>query len=371
MCQTIGAPLRSLPIEWNCEEIESHIHRCRTTFQTISLDRVRVKTAGGQDAFLKMTMSCMLADADGAVVMMGEDTTERLRLERELTQAQKLESIGQLAAGIAHEINTPTQFIGDNVRFLQDSFGDVNMLLGKYRTLLDSCRIGPVQPQVLTEIETLMEKADIEYLVEEIPKAIQQSLEGIERVAKIVRAMKEFAHPGTEGKTLVHLNKAIESTVTVARNEWKYVADMVTDFDPTLPDVPLLLGDFNQVVLNLIVNAAHAIADVVRLTPDTKGTITISTHRQGEWAEVRITDTGTGIPESVRGKVFDPFFTTKGVGKGTGQGLAISRSVIVEKHGGSITFDTVIGQGTTFIIRLPLQSRDKEPAGLALEEGYR
>jgi len=168
-----------------------------------------------------------------------------------------------------------------------------------------------------------------------------------------VRAMKEFAHPGGEEKTAVDLNKAIESTVTVARNEWKYVADMTTDLAPDLPLVPCLLGEFNQVILNMIVNAAHAIGEVVKDT-GLKGHISITSCRMGEWIEIRLTDTGAGISEEIRDKIFNPFFTTKEVGKGTGQGLAIARSVIVDKHRGAITVESQVGKGTTFIIRLPL-----------------
>lgn len=174
--------------------------------------------------------------------------------------------------------------------------------------------------------------------------------------------MKEFAHPDTGEKAVVDLNKSIESTITVARNEWKYVAEMVTDFDPALPPVPCLPGEINQVILNLIINAAHAIGDVVKVKGG-KGTITVSTRLAGEWAEIRVADTGTGIPERVRDKIFDPFFTTKEVGRGTGQGLSIARSVVVEKHGGSLTFETTVGEGATFIVRLPLGPLAAEPAG--------
>ena len=204
------------------------------------------------------------------------------------------------------------------------------------------------------EVEAVSEKADLEYLREEIPKAIEQSLEGIGRVSKIVQAMKEFSHPGADEKTPIDINKAIESTITVSRNEWKYVAEMETDFDTGLPMVPCLPGDFNQVILNIIINAAHAIAGVVDKDSVDKGKIAISTTMDTDWAEIRISDTGTGIPEEIKDKVFDPFFTTKEVGRGTGQGLAISHSVVVDKHGGTITLETEEGQGTTFIIRLPL-----------------
>jgi signal transduction histidine kinase len=287
-------------------------------------------------------------------LLLAEEITERKIMESQLVQAQKLESIGQLAAGIAHEINTPTQYVGDNTRFLQESFTDISGLLEKYYLLLKAATAGPVSSELITEVENSVDEADIEYLLEEIPTAIQQSLEGVDRVSRIVRAMKEFSHPGVEGKTVIDINKAIESTIMVARNEWKYVAEMKTDFDPHLPLVPCLPGEFNQVILNILLNAAHAITDAVGDGSKGKGTITVSTRRDDEWAEIRISDTGTGIPEEVRTKIFDPFFTTKEVGKGTGQGLAISHSVIAEKHDGTITFETEMGKGTTFIIRLPI-----------------
>ena len=285
---------------------------------------------------------------------------ERQRMEVQLRHAQKMESIGQLAAGIAHEINTPTQFIGDNTRFIRDSFGDLKPLLDAQTRLLAAAQAGPVPPTLLAELESAAKTADVDYLSEEIPKALGQSLDGIERVTNIVRAMKEFSHPGTTEKTALNLNRAIESTLTVCCSEWKYVAEMVTDFDVTLPSVPVLPGEFNQVVLNIVINATHAIADVVGDGSKGKGAIKVSTRRDGDWAELRIGDTGTGIPESTRVKVFDPFFTTKGVGKGTGQGLAIAHNVVVEKHGGTIHFETETGKGTTFVIRLPLQSASQE-----------
>lgn len=280
--------------------------------------------------------------------------TERKSLEIQVHQGQKLESIGRLAAGVAHEINTPTQYIGDNTQFVRDSFVELLPVLNLPRQLLDAMRDNQVTTELLLATESTLQKADVAYLTEEIPKAVAQSLEGVERVAKIVRAMKEFSHPGTDEKTQVDLNHAIDSTLTVARNEWKYVAELVTDFDPTLPPVICLPGEFNQVILNLTVNAAHAIADTLKEGDTAKGTITVSTKRDGAWAEVRLRDSGTGIPESARAKIFDPFFTTKGVGKGTGQGLAIAHSVIVDKHGGKIWFETELGKGTVFIIRIPL-----------------
>ena len=282
------------------------------------------------------------------------EITEGKRQQRQDTQEQKLQSIGQLAAGIAHEINTPTQYVGDNTRFLQDAYGGLTGVLGKYAELLRAHKEGSITPELVADIEGAAKKADLDYLNEEIPRAFEESLQGIERVSKIVKSMKAFAHPDSGEKTPTDINDSIESTITVSRNEWKYVADMVTDFDLDLPLVPCLPGEFNQVVLNMIVNAAHGIAGVVGDGSSGKGKITVSTCRNGDWAEIRISDTGTGIPEEHRAKIFDPFFTTKEVGKGTGQGLAIAYDVIAEKHGGTITFDTEDGRGTTFVVRLPI-----------------
>jgi PAS domain S-box-containing protein len=287
------------------------------------------------------------------------DLTSRKRRERErhemeiqLRHAQKLESIGRLAAGIAHEINTPTQFIGDNLRYLQDVFIELLGLLGQCKRLLEAARGQSFAQGLTEEIEKTIQDINLADLEKEIPQATAQALSGVLRVAKIVQAMKDFSHPGTETKMPIDLNRSIESTLTVCRNEWKYVADLQTDFDPTLPVVSCLPGEFNQVILNVVVNASHAIADKTR--GKGKGLIGVSTRRQGDKVEIRISDTGTGIPESARGRIFEPFFTTKEVGKGTGQGLAIARSVVVDKHQGEVFFETEMGRGTTFVIRLPL-----------------
>src|SRR5450631_381393 len=291
------------------------------------------------------------------LLVIGSDTTERNALEEQLQQAQKLESVGQLAAGIAHEINTPTQYIGDNVRFLKDGFQDLKSLLSNYERLLAAANGDSLSRETVQEIAAAVNRADAAYLLEEIPKAIDQTLEGVTRVSKLVGAMKEFSHPGTKEKTPLDLNHAIECTITVARNEWKYVADMETEFDPSVPLISCQPGEFNQVILNLIVNAAHAIGDVVGKGGPTKGKIKVQTRDCPEWAEIRIQDSGSGIPEKVRARIFDPFFTTKEIGKGTGQGLAIARSVVVDKHDGTIHFETEEGKGTTFIIRLPKDSK--------------
>ncbi|MFH0947086.1 MAG: ATP-binding protein [Planctomycetota bacterium] len=289
-----------------------------------------------------------------AAIEIVEDITERRILEEQLRRSEKMDAIGQLAAGIAHEINTPTQYVGDNTRYLEESFQEILPLLKKAEALVEAITAGAEHAELAGELKAALVEADIGYLYDEIPRAVGESLNGISRVRKIVQSMKEFSHPGGEGMTSTDLNHAIESTITVATNEWKYVAEMKTDLDPDLPAVPCLSGEFNQVILNMIVNAAHAIADVVRNGANGKGTITISTRRAGDDVEIQIADTGTGIPEKARAKVFDPFFTTKEVGKGTGQGLSIAHNVIVKKHKGTLDFETEVGKGTTFIIRLPL-----------------
>lgn len=280
------------------------------------------------------------------------DITERKTLESQLSQAQKLESIGQLAAGIAHEINTPTQYIGDNTRFLQDAFGDTLKLLDAYHEFEQTAKDASLTPDRFIQLEEVKRTSDIDFLKVEIPKAICESLEGISRVSTIVSAMKDFSHPGVESMTIADVNRILESTATVARNEWKYVAELKLDLYPSLPAVACLPGEIGQVVLNLIINASHAIADRNAGT-DALGVITVSSDHDATHIIIKVADTGNGIPERVRNRIFDPFFTTKEVGKGTGQGLAIAHNVVVERHNGSIVFDTEDGVGTVFTIRLP------------------
>jgi len=355
----IGRPFPDCGIQWNEREIPVRIVDLSTRNEVIHLRDVQYTRPGGDKGILNITVSpFVISNSERrSLLVLGEDVTERRALENQLAQAQKLESIGRLAAGIAHEINTPTQYVGDNTRFLQDAFSDLNPLLAKYAELLKAIRQEKTISQdneVVREVDAIATRADIEYFTKEIPKAIEQSLGGVEHVAKIVRAMKNFSHPDAGEKTDVDVNKAIESTITIARNEWKYVAGMIMDLDPSLPRVSCMEGDINQVVLNLVINAAQAIAEVVGDGPRERGTITVRTRRSGDWAEIRISDTGPGIPEAVRDKVFDPFFTTKETGKGSGQGLAIAHSTIVNRNGGTISFETEERRGTTFIVRLPI-----------------
>jgi two-component system, NtrC family, sensor kinase len=279
---------------------------------------------------------------------------EQEKLNILLLQAQKLESVGRLAAGIAHEINTPIQFICTNINFLNDAFHEVSQAITSLTELVELIKKGPVTEAQIKKNDEMVDHLDWDYLKEEIPRAIDQSIEGIQRVTSIVQAMKEFSHPGSKQKVNADLNRIIETTITISRNEWKYVATLETDLDPELLSVPCLVDEMGQVFLNMLINAAHAIENELGNNPEgKKGRICISTKQYDQYVEIRISDTGCGIPASIQSKVFDPFFTTKEVGKGTGQGLTIAHDVITGKHNGTLGFETEPGAGSTFIIRLP------------------
>jgi PAS domain S-box-containing protein len=311
----------------------------------------RTHEPGGETSW-KLATARPITGPDGEIthfLLIKEDITERMQLELELRQAQKLEGIGQLAAGIAHEINTPTQFVTDNLTFLEESWERAHRLLELYRHTLHANGLSPQTAALVIEAE---QACDLDFIGKEVPRAIAQSLEGARRVARIVRAMKEFSHPGLAEKSAIDLNKNIELTTTIARSEWKYVSEVVMDLDPALPPVRCYPGDINQVVLNLVVNAAQAIKE--KLDGHGKGQITIRTRKHGRFAEIAISDTGAGVPEEIRARIFEPFFTTKEVGTGTGQGLALAHTVVVKKHQGKIWFDTEVGSGTTFFLHLPI-----------------
>jgi PAS domain S-box-containing protein len=357
--QTCGKLLDEAGIHWDWDRVRRGICACREEGVSIRVDDLAYTRTNGKDGVLGLTVHPLIRDGDVFLgfTIIGADTTERKNLEQQLAQAQKMRTIGQLASGIAHEINTPTQYVGDNTRFLQDAFADLLDVLTQQAGLLQAARSGTVGPEAIRAVDESIRRADLDYLTREIPLAIHHTLEGIDRIAKIVRAMKEFAHPGREDKVPADLNKIIETTLTVARNEWKYVADLVTDFDRSLPEVPCHPGEINQVILNLVVNAAHAIEDQIKQGRIPKGVITVATRRKEGWAEIQISDTGGGIPEAIRLRIFDPFFTTKEPGRGTGQGLAICHPVIVDKHGGRIFFESEVGRGTSFTINLPLDQQ--------------
>jgi PAS domain S-box-containing protein len=276
---------------------------------------------------------------------------ERRNLERQLNQTHKMEAVGQLAGGIAHEINTPIQYIGENLKFILESYQDTASLLKGYSQLMQKAAELPELQQDVANVKAIIEEIDLAYLEEETTNAIEQSISGTGQVANIVQAMKEFAHPGTKQMALADMNRIVTNAVAVCKNEWKYVADTELKLGDNLPQVKCLGGEISQVVLNLVINAAQAIqaAELGR-----KGLITVTTtHNQG-FVEVSITDTGTGIPKDAQDSVFNPFFTTKDVGRGTGQGLAIAQDIVVVKHQGKLFFETEEGVGTRFVMRLPL-----------------
>jgi PAS domain S-box-containing protein len=284
---------------------------------------------------------------------------ERERMLVELRLAQKLESVGRLAAGIAHEINTPIQYVGDSVAFLQSSQLDMEQLLERYRAAVQTLSGNESSTTACAQVQEIEKDFDRDFLMREIPKAFERTLEGVERVAAIVRAMKEFAHPDAVEQAQADLNRAIETTLTVAQNEYRYSARIETRFGE-LPLVTCNVGELNQVFLNLIVNASHAITEAGKDV--TEGRIAIETAASGDEISISFADNGCGIPDSHIEKIFDPFFTTKPVGRGTGQGLAITRSIVVEKHGGTIDVQSVVGGGTRFILRLPVHGRSSASA---------
>ncbi|MBA3820393.1 MAG: PAS domain-containing sensor histidine kinase [Deltaproteobacteria bacterium] len=279
------------------------------------------------------------------------DITRQQQLEHELQQAQKLESVGRLAAGVAHEINTPIQFVGDSVEFVRGAVEDMLGLVEKQRATVRSVLAGTPSVELALAAEAAATAADLPYLVDQLPEALARAVDGVDRVGRIVRSMKVFAHPDKLEMVAVDLNRAIDSTLTIARNEYRYVAELVTHFGE-LPPVWCHAGDISQVVLNIIINATDALRDAAG-PGRARGQITVTTRATTDGVTISIGDTGGGIPEHVREHIFEPFFTTKEVGKGTGQGLAIARSMVVDRYGGKLWFETTTGIGTTFHLTIP------------------
>ncbi|MEK9844811.1 ATP-binding protein, partial [Thalassospira sp.] len=281
------------------------------------------------------------------------------KLEEDLREALKLEAIGHLAGGIAHEINTPSQYIRDNLKFLNDSYGALSRVLGlSLQTLWKNRAFLP--DNTFEEFAKQLRNSDMEFLLEEIPHATQQSLDGINQVARIVLSMKEFSHPGGTEKTTTDINRVLSNVIVISRNEWKHYADVVEKFDPEIPHIPCYINEVNQVFLNLIVNAVQAIQEAGR--KPSEGEIVVKTTSLDDSILISISDNGTGIDKENRSKIFNPFFTTKEVGKGTGQGLSITHDIVTVRHGGRIWFETQVGKGTTFHVLLPGEDRTGKSA---------
>ena len=304
--------------------------------------------------YYEAVFSRLVFDESLHYAAMIRDITARTVMEQQLRQAQKLESIGQLAAGIAHEINTPIQYVSDNISFMKKASGHVLQANEMYRQIVSSCCDENSKEQV-EELEKMLKKAKFSFITEEIPKSIDQSLEGLGRVSKIVHAMKSFSHASEGHFSAANVKEALESTTTICRNEWKYVAKLNLDIAPDLPPVQLILDEFNQVILNLVVNAAHGIEEHSKKHSGAEfGLIDVSAKLEDGFLRIDVRDNGCGIPKEVQERVFEPFFTTKAVGKGTGQGLNIAYSVIVEKHKGRLELESREGEGACFTVFVPV-----------------
>lgn len=348
MVRSVGTPLQEYFHRDDRESFAEWLEQVRTTPvpPVVQCRLVRLT----QDEVPVEVLARPLIDESGrllGVVGVIADVSERHEREVEAQHLQKLEALGRLSAGLAHEINTPIQFVGDNARFLAESYETMLKLVLRYRHVL-SGEVGALSwEQRQEEIRQAEEEADVEYLAEEVPTAVRQSLDGVERVASLVRAMKTFSHPGAGGQSEADLNDALQATVTVARNQIREVADTELDLGE-LPPVVCNVGDLNQALLNMVLNAGDAIEE-----KGERGKITVTSRTDGDHVVIAITDTGMGVPEDLKRRIFEPFFTTKTVGRGTGQGLALVRGV-VDQHAGSITVESRSGVGSTFTIRLPI-----------------
>ncbi len=353
--ETLGRKFETINLAWDSEAIQKAVLVCTTTGDRVRCDEVSVDMGAHVEPRVVSFTVNPTQEGKGFSII-GADVTERRMLEMQLHHSQKLESVGTLAAGIAHEINTPMQFVSDNVRFLSQSVNPIIGVLQLVPGLIEEARKGEPDQGLLDLIEQMLGDVDIDFVADEMPMAIDETLEGVQRVTTIVRAMKDFSHPGSEGVAAADINEAIETTLAVARNEYKYYANVETDFADLGP-VECWVADLNQVFLNLLVNGTHAIREKIGDNSSELGSIRVSTRADGDMVEIRFADSGSGIPEAVRSKIFDQFFTTKEVGRGTGLGLAIAHSVVADKHCGTLSFETAVNEGTTFIIRIPFKQQ--------------
>lgn len=274
-----------------------------------------------------------------------DDISETKSLQAQLIQAQKLEAIGQLASGVAHEINTPMQYIGDNLSALTSNFNDLIAFQSHLHEIADET--------FKSKLKALIDDHDLQFIMEDSPKALKEALEGVARVSEIVEAMNTFSHVETnQAKQTVNLHETLTSALTISRNSYKYIAEIETEFDANINVIDCYPGELNQVILNLIINAAHAI----EAKASGAGLIRIGTRKlNSNEVEIIIADNGIGIPADIQEKVFNLFFTTKPVGKGTGQGLSLAHNIVVEKHQGKLFFESQLNEGTNFHIHLPIQ----------------
>ena len=353
-----GRLLAECNVSWKWPVVERALSQALEDGESVRLDDQPFTHLDGTPGYLGMTVNNIEQADNGhqCILIMGRDITRVKMLESQLVQAQKMEAIGQLSAGIAHEINTPIQFVGNNLSFLKDACGTVHELLRRYAALCDDCRKLPEMADKIRELDEFCRDKELGYLIEETSTSIQEIAAGVERVAGIVRSMRMVSHPGRQEMALVDLNAVVGTVVDITRHEWKNVLEMETRLQPDLPMVLCLVTEIYQALLNIVVNAIYAVTEMVDSGRSSRGRITISTRQDGNWAEIRIADTGSGIAPEIQDRIFDPFFTTKEVGEGTGQGLPIAHTAIVKQHGGMLFFESKPGQGTTFIVRLPMES---------------
>ena len=361
----IGKRDEDLP--WASENIESYRECDRQVMQTcvplLNIEEMSGSRNGSPRTLL--TSKVPLFNAAGVpigVIGLFQDITEKKQLEAQLSQAHKLESIGQLAAGIAHEINTPMQCVCGNVEFLKSCYAQIFQVIATFRAQLNGPKLDWRQRGA--QIDALLQSFDLNIVEREIPAAIDESVDAVKRVIEIVRAMKAMSHPGTKAKVSTNVNELIRHATAISRNKWKYVAEVELQLEEPLPDIHALPAELSQVFLNLIVNAADAVTEKLGESPQQLGKITIHTASRNNGVQIDVHDTGCGIRADVCYRVFDPFFTTKEVGKGTGQGLALAYDLIVNKHQGRITVDPGLNDGATFSVWLPCKtnsSPSREP----------
>ncbi len=311
------------------------------------------QAADADRALLEHSIELASAELLERNVQLERDIESIKRLELELFQAEKLRAVGQLAAGIAHEINTPIQYVGDSLSFLKDAFADITEFHTRALGICSKFEDDEVVSESLKVLRRAAEELDIDYLRDETPKAFDRTLDGIRRVAQIVAAMKELGRVDQSEKVSTDLARCIENALTIVQNQLKYVADVQVELEP-VPPVPCHPAELSQVLLNLLVNAAHAIGERYQ-AENLRGCVRVVLQQQGPDVVIIVSDNGCGIPDALKVRIFEPFFTTKAVGKGTGQGLPISR-MIMEKQGGSLTFESKVNEGTTFFVRLPLDA---------------
>jgi len=352
--KAIGKDIRKLEIDWDIDIIEKNITNIKN--KSIHIDEINFIDKNSKVKKLAFTIYPIIdRDKTNGYLLLGKDITEKKIMESQLIHLQKLEAIGELAAGIAHEINTPVQYVYGNLSYIKDTIINVLELVSEYKKLFTQCvEISSLNKELIEKINKKEEELDVDFLIKDLPNALDESIQGLERVIKIVKSMRKFSHSGNQKDKFFDINASIKDTIEISRNVWKYHSDVKLELDE---NIPLAYGnpdEINQVLLNVIVNAAHAITEkVTSMNLQEKGQITIRTLRKDDMIEIQIQDTGTGIPKEIRDKIFDPFFTTKEVGKGTGQGLYLSYNII-KKHNGKIFFETEEGKGTTFYIQLPI-----------------